>query len=159
MQLTYMTKESEAGVEEKMNLPDNWESCRMCIGFWYTVQGVHIVSVDGQDPEVDPSQPVVVRCRRGHDMYDSQNRGRSGWCCDGGKERGGCVEGKQAYGNPSDIPRWRCDECDWDYCQGCYERAKRKQQDGGSRSRSASGSRRSSSSSRSSGHGSDSDDS
>lgn len=45
----------------------------------------------------------------------------SEWFCDGKKFRDGCLNGIKKVSKNVDIPKFRCDKCDFDLCVHCFE--------------------------------------
>jgi hypothetical protein len=60
-----------------------------------------------------------LNCKKGHPFVES-NKGSS-WHCDGRKETTKCKSGDGSYSSVKNMKRWRCDECDFDYCGPCYD--------------------------------------
>jgi hypothetical protein len=58
---------------------------------------------------------IEVCCKNGHSLKLSDKN--SGWSCDARREPGGCKCNNHVAGQP----RYRCDQCDFDYCGECYD--------------------------------------
>eukprot|EP00928_Gymnodinium_smaydae_P031164 TRINITY_DN22964_c0_g1_i1.p1 TRINITY_DN22964_c0_g1~~TRINITY_DN22964_c0_g1_i1.p1 ORF type:complete len:638 (+),score=80.85 TRINITY_DN22964_c0_g1_i1:184-1914(+) len=60
-------------------------------------------------------------CRRGHPLLSLGVSRDNGWACDLSKEPAGCRRGLSAYHMSRGVPRYRCERCDFDACDECYE--------------------------------------
>lgn len=66
-------------------------------------------------PETDTK--IRINCKNGH-ILTFQGKGvETNWGCDARIEKGGC----RCNNNIKDKERWRCKECDFDYCGPCYD--------------------------------------
>lgn len=72
-----------------------------------------------------------VTCKYGHKLCDIGLTRNNGWSCDGRKGEHGCastppISGFRQTNNkdiyPDGVPRYRCQKCDFDYCEACYQR-------------------------------------
>jgi Poly(ADP-ribose) polymerase catalytic domain/Poly(ADP-ribose) polymerase, regulatory domain len=50
-----------------------------------------------------------------------------GWACDQREEKGGCARGCTGFQQSTGWGRYRCEACDYDLCDRCFERAERKE--------------------------------
>jgi hypothetical protein len=65
---------------------------------------------------------IGVKCPQGHELQlCSQD---NGWGCDGRHDAGGCKRGITGFGQTTGVPRFRCDACDYDLCDACFEHKK-----------------------------------
>jgi len=60
----------------------------------------------------------VVNCHL-HPL--SRSFEKSGWGCDGRKQFGGCRRGTTGFGQTDNFDRYRCDRCDFEFCDRCRE--------------------------------------
>lgn len=49
-------------------------------------------------------------------------RADNGWACDGRNMTGGCVKGCTGFRQTAGWSRFRCDNCDFDLCEGCIDK-------------------------------------
>jgi hypothetical protein len=59
-------------------------------------------------------------CVRGHPLVPFGTTRDNGWGCNGRKAPGGCVSGITGFRQTKGMNRFRCDACDFDYCEKCY---------------------------------------
>ena len=65
-------------------------------------------------------------CRNGHSLEALGTSRDNGWACDGRKLKDGCRSGCTGFKQTKGWNRWRCQQDDWDFCEGCvthYETA------------------------------------
>eukprot|EP01126_Amoeba_proteus_P062028 TRINITY_DN8381_c0_g1_i14.p1 TRINITY_DN8381_c0_g1~~TRINITY_DN8381_c0_g1_i14.p1 ORF type:complete len:761 (-),score=90.56 TRINITY_DN8381_c0_g1_i14:158-2440(-) len=48
-----------------------------------------------------------------------RNRNDNGWACDGRNLTGGCKRGITGFNQTKGVPRFRCEQCDYDMCDKC----------------------------------------
>lgn len=71
---------------------------------------------------------VPARCAEGHKLTRRDQR-NTGWSCDGDKHDKGCLNGFTDFADEADADsshgavNFRCDRCDWDFCELCFDRA------------------------------------
>ena len=69
---------------------------------------------------------VGVCCPDGHSMEGPFVRD-DGWACDGRKHQLGCLKGCTGFRQTNGWQRFQCAQCDFDLCELCAERAKKRQ--------------------------------
>lgn len=74
-------------------------------------------TIDNIDVKNDSNKsPRKVCCPSDHEL---QSRGQAyNWYCDASREVNGCLSRNNLL---YDTNRWRCDQCDFDYCGPCYD--------------------------------------
>jgi len=60
-------------------------------------------------------------CALGHVLEALGTSRDNGWGCDGRKEVGGCKGGTTDFQQSSGMNRFRCEQCDYDLCQECFD--------------------------------------
>jgi len=63
---------------------------------------------------------TVGVCSEGHELAPLGTTRDNGWACDGRKDAGGCCSGITGYHQTTRMNRFRCQPCDFDYCEKCY---------------------------------------
>ena len=73
-----------------------------------------------RDPRDVARAPRSVRCPRDHELLYNEFR-PVGWKCDASREAGGCRRNCTDFNQSAMWLNWRCEECDYDLCDLCYE--------------------------------------
>jgi hypothetical protein len=67
-----------------------------------------------------------VCCPSGHSLVPLGLSLSNGWGCDGrnlsGRSSSGCVRGLSGFNQTDTVPRFRCQQCDFDLCDQCLDR-------------------------------------
>ncbi|CAK9045407.1 unnamed protein product [Durusdinium trenchii] len=58
-------------------------------------------------------------CANGHELEPLGTSEDNGWGCDA-RSDGGCLSGITGFHQTKGMNRFRCDRCDFDYCEKCY---------------------------------------
>lgn len=58
-------------------------------------------------------------CENGHELIPLGTTKDNGWACDARKD-GGCLSGITDFRQTKGMNRFRCEKCDFDYCDKCY---------------------------------------
>lgn len=61
-----------------------------------------------------------MTCPKNHVLANLGTTKDNGWCCDGRQHPGGCRSGLTDFHQSSGLRRFRCDTCDFDFCEECY---------------------------------------
>ncbi|CAE7482474.1 Tiparp [Symbiodinium pilosum] len=59
-------------------------------------------------------------CKNGHELAPLGTSRDNGWGCDGRSEEGGCASKITGFRQTKGMNRFRCERCDFDYCEKCY---------------------------------------
>lgn len=59
-------------------------------------------------------------CRNGHELSPLGTSKDNGWACDGRDEDAGCASKITGFRQTKGMNRFRCERCDFDYCEKCY---------------------------------------
>ena len=83
----------------------------------------------GKDLESGPNEYGSVCCLKGHRLRKEKSCIVRAWICDATREADGCLCGDANYVNVEGETRYRCRQCDFDYCGKCYHRKLRDMQE------------------------------
>lgn len=65
--------------------------------------------------------PDGKKCKKGHTLQNLGTSRDNGWGCDCRNEPGGCKRGMTGFHQSHGVTRYRCEPCDYDMCDECYE--------------------------------------
>ena len=66
------------------------------------------------------AQEKKALCPKGHVLKPLGTSEDNGWCCDACNFPEGCLSGITDFRESQGLSRFRCAECDFDFCEKCY---------------------------------------
>ncbi|CAJ1399876.1 unnamed protein product [Effrenium voratum] len=67
------------------------------------------------------ASPNPKNCDKGHPLTALGVTRDNGWGCDGRSAPGGCQRAMTGFKQSKGVPRYRCEVCDFDLCDKCYD--------------------------------------
>ena len=75
---------------------------------------------EGYKAQGSRPQHEVMTCAKNHVLENLGTSRDNGWGCDGRRQPGGCRSGLTGFRQSAGLRRFRCQACDFDFCEECY---------------------------------------
>ena len=107
------------GIKRFRCMQCDYDLCELCMKNYYD-QKYEIINGNSNNRGLFLFNNVYYTKAHNHPLVFLDKTRDNGWGCDGRKFKEKCFSGITGFNQSKGIPRFRCDKCDFDLCENCF---------------------------------------